>query len=443
MYDIIAELTANLFQSFMFIGFLFAFFCKNRKSSKKDKTIFLIFVAASFGFFSFFTFYGGYIVVNQALLYLVLLELYTLPFLKGNLFGRIFMPILTVLVNAVISFLFSYSISFFTGHTYLELATQPSIYRYICMIIINITNLLVLFVMVALKNKIKIIKISDIISFLIIPLITLCVIYSTLYIMILTNYENDILSLSIVVCICMLAITVIIWYLVIRISKDNEIRTELLLMEQRADLYESNILQSNNQIEKISQIKHDMLNKLLCIGRLISDKLYNEAELMCNACTEELSGVYTPVNTNNPLLNAVVNVEQEKALAYDIEFKITISDNLSDFSKNTDIVSVIGNLCDNAIEYLKDTNPENRKMNLDIKLRNNSYIISCTNNLKSSVFTENPELKTSKKDKSSHGKGIGILNSLAQKYNGETRFYEKNGLFYAVVVLNKSYKLKI
>ncbi len=436
MFDIIAELTANLFQSIMFVGFLFAFF-KSNNDNKSRKIITVIFIAVSFVYLSCFTFFSNYLVINQALFYLILLELFTVAFLTGNLFTRIFMPILTVLINAVISFLFSYSVSFFTGQTYLELATQPTIYRYLCMIIINLTNLLVLFVLVTLKNKIKIIKISDIISFLVIPLITLCVIYATFYIMILTEYHIDVLSLAIVICVCMLAITVIIWYLVNRMSRDNEIRTELLLMEQRADLYESNILQNNKQIEKISQIKHDMANKLLCIGQLISDKLYNDAEDMCNACKEELMSIYTPVNTNNPLLNAVVNVEQEKAFAMGITFKIAITDNLLDFSKNTDIVSIIGNLCDNAIEYLKNITASEKKMKLEIKLCNNFYIISCSNNLESSVIKENPELKTNKDDKKSHGKGIGILKSLAQKYNGETRFYEKNNLFYAVVVINK------
>lgn len=436
MFDTIVELTANLFQSIMFVSFLYSFF-KNNNNNKSSKIVFIFFVAVSFAYLTCFTILSHYLVINQALFYLILLELYTVVFLKGNLFGRIFMPILTVLINAVISFLFSYSVSFFTGQTYLELATQPTIYRYLCMIIINLTNLLVLFILVTLKNRIKIIKVSDIISFLVIPLITLCVIYATFYIMILTEYQNDVIILTIVICVCMLAITGIIWFLVSRMSRDNEIRTELLLMEQRADLYESNILQSNKQIEKISQIKHDMANKLLCIGKLISDKLYIEAQNMCNAGKEELKGVYTPVNTNNPLLNAVVNVEQEKAFAFGITFKITISDNLLDFSKNTDIVSIIGNLCDNAIEYLKDIEVSEKKMNLDIKMCNNSYVISCSNNIKGSVIQDNPKLQTGKTDKVNHGKGIGILNSLAQKYNGETRFYEKNNMFYAVVVINK------
>ena len=50
-----------------------------------------------------------------------------------------------------------------------------------------------------------------------------------------------------------------------------------MLTQQKTALYESNIIKTNNQIEKMSTLKHDMENNLLCIEKLILDGNYDEA----------------------------------------------------------------------------------------------------------------------------------------------------------------------
>ena len=200
------------------------------------------------------------------------------------------------------------------------------------------------------NHKVNLRKITDVIAFIILPVIVLLIVYCTFYIMVITKYEANIMVYLSVICLCMITVTAIVWYAVSRISRENEASTKLLLMEQQIDLYEHNILQSNVQIEKISRIKHDMKNNLLCIDNLISNKKYQDAQKICGEVSKNLKAIYTPIDTKNPLLNAVINVEQEKAVALNINFSIQIADEMIEFSENSDIVSIIGNMCDNAIE---------------------------------------------------------------------------------------------
>ena len=53
-------------------------------------------------------------------MFLAVLEIYSLLCLRGNIFSRIFMPLIAFLINTVISFAFSYFVSFFTGYTHYE-----------------------------------------------------------------------------------------------------------------------------------------------------------------------------------------------------------------------------------------------------------------------------------------------------------------------------------
>ena len=220
--------------------------------------------------------------------------------------------------------------------------------------------------------------------------------------MVITKYEANIMVYLSVICLCMITVTAIVWYAVSRISRENEASTKLLLMEQQINLYEHNILQSNVQIEKISRIKHDMKNNLLCIDNLISNTQLDEAHKICQNLTDKYSSIGSVVNTENYLLNAVLNVEIEKARSNEILVKLSIANDLKMFSNASDMISIIGNIFDNAISYL----------------------------------SKNPLLHTDKADKKNHGKGISIVKSIAQKYGGDVVISEKNNEFIVSVILD-------
>lgn len=107
-----------------------------------------------------------------------------------------------------------------------------------------------------------------------------------------------------------------------------------------------------------------------------------------------------------------------------------------EFSENSDIVSIIGNMCDNAIEYLIKIDKINRKMWLKIYIHSNHYIVDCVNKVEKSILNENPNLLTSKTNEN-HGKGIDILKSVAKKYDREVNFFEKDGYFHSMIILKK------
>lgn len=435
MIDITVETITNLFQSFMFIGFLVLFFDKTA-NQKYQIFGFSLFVLLMFLALNYFTYADLYFNLMDTVTYIILMELYSLIFLKGNKFLRIIMPIIAFLINTIISYLFGYIISFFTGQDFILLATESSIYRYFCIVVINITNLFVYWLIIKFSSKkISITKFSDFTAFVIIPILSMIIIYATMFIVSLTKFQADILIYLIVICICMIAIAIIVWLMMSRISKDNEIKTKLLLTQQREKLYETNILNANEQIEKIIKIKHDMKNNLMCINELIDKHDYVQAKLLCDDKSEKLSGVYTPVNTGNSLLNAVINVELEKASTDNIFFSVKIYDELLEFRKSSDIVSIIGNMCDNAIEYLQNINDIPKKMVLTIERHNSYIIITCRNRILKSVLKGNPQFVSTKSDKEFHGRGVDILRKTSQKYNGDLKVYEKDNWYYVSVIL--------
>lgn len=436
MFNYVFEITVNLLQSIYFVGF-FLLFLGGKFSTRKNIILLSIFIALNFAFLTYFTYNQPNIVMLDMFIGIILYEIYCITCLKGELAIKLILPFIVSLINTIISYGFVYSSSIISGVTFEELITKSSLFRYLFVILANLTTMVVLFIMWRTKAKaygLK--KVSNVIAFVAIPLLAMMILYITMYVMILTNFQSNIIILLSIICVSMIVIAGIVWFMIARINKDNEIKTKLLLSEQKANLYKQNIISSNSQIETIKLLKHDMKNNISCIDALIEEENYDEAHNICHSLTNKYTSIGTIVNTENYLLNAVLNVEIEKAKSYGIPVKLSITNDLKMFKNSSDIISLIGNILDNAISYLSKNKVKNNEINFSTGYEGSYSVIKCRNNILDSVLFNNPSLKTDKKDKDNHGKGITIINSIAHKYNGDVIIKERNKEFIITVILD-------
>lgn len=436
MFNYVFEITVNLLQSIYFVGF-FLLFLGGKFSTRKNIILLSIFIALNFAFLTYFTYNQPNIVMLDMFIGIILYEIYCITCLKGELAIKLILPFIVSLINTIISYGFVYSSSIISGVTFEELITKSSLFRYLFVILANLTTMVVLFIMWRTKAKAySLKKVSNVIAFVAIPLLAMMILYITMYVMILTNFQSNIIILLSIICVSMIVIAGIVWFMIARINKDNEIKTKLLLSEQKANLYKQNIISSNSQIETIKLLKHDMKNNISCIDALIEEENYDEAHNICHSLTNKYTSIGTIVNTENYLLNAVLNVEIEKAKSYGIPVKLSITNDLKMFKNSSDIISLIGNILDNAISYLSKNKVKNNEINFSTGYEGSYSVIKCRNNILDSVLFYNPSLKTDKKDKDNHGKGITIINSIAHKYNGDVIIKERNKEFIITVILD-------
>lgn len=436
MFNYVFEITVNLLQSIYFVGF-FLLFLGGKFSTRKNIILLSIFIALNFAVLTYFTYNQPNIVMLDMFIGIILYEIYCITCLKGELAIKLILPFIVSLINTIISYGFIYSSSIISGVTFEELITKSSLFRYLFVCLANLTTMVVLFIMWRTKAKAySLKKVSNVIAFVAIPLLAMMILYITMYVMILTNFQSNIIILLSIICVSMIVIAGIVWFMIARINKDNEIRTKLLLSEQKANLYKQNIISSNSQIETIKLLKHDMKNNISCIDALIEEENYDEAHNICHSLTNKYTSIGTIVNTENYLLNAVLNVEIEKAKSYGIPVKLSINNDLKMFKNSSDIISLIGNVLDNAISYLSKNKVKNNEINFSTGYEGSYSIIKCRNNILDSVLFNNPSLKTDKEDKDNHGKGITIINSIAHKYNGDVIIKERNKEFIITVILD-------
>lgn len=432
------ELFTNLFQSVMFVGFLYLFFDKP-KNKLKQVIPFVVAVLLAFIDSSALTLYGSYIGTDwyylDSLIAIAILIVYSLGFLKGNWYLRLIMPIIDFGTNAVVSYTFGYFVSFVTKTPIEESFVVSSSFRYLCLAGVNITTALLLWLILSFGSKnIKLSNGSEITAFTVIPVLCIIVMYCNFFAYQESGFSAEVTPYLLAICFVMVTIAIITCVMLVRISKANEMKTEYLLIAQREKLYEESIMASNEQIEKMSYIKHETKNKMSTIKKLIADGNTEQAVTLCDTTLEDLKTTYTPVHTSNPVLNAIINVELEKATSANIDFSVNIANAMQKL-QSADTISLVGNLCDNAIEYLVTQPDEYRQMKLHIRSHLDYYIITCSNKISSSIMKDNPELSTTKQDKDNHGKGLSVLKDIAKNYNGDITYSEADGCFCITVLL--------
>ena len=432
----VIEIVNNLFQSSYLVGFLYIFF---EKKSNKLFNIISYCTATLLYFFlnNYYTYHELTFNHSDAVFGIAILMMYSLICLKGKVILRIIMPIVDMLISAVCGFGSFYLFSLFGKRPFVEALTFSNAYRYLFMIVSHTTTLFVYWLVLKFsKKRIRINSAYEIMAFIVVPVVSLIGVYSAIIAYEHTDFDPDILMYMSIVMIVLIVNAVVFWIIVDKISKDNKTKTELLLSNQREEMYKESVISTGEQISKMTEIKHDMKNNLKSIRRLIENGQYDEAKRLCVDSSESIAKVYTPINTDNPTLNAILNVEIEKARQSDISFSYTVTDSL-DFVSSTDVVSIIGNLCDNAIEYLSTIDKGQRKMSLEITVRNDYRIIVCRNTILSSVLSVNPDMKTTKNNDTLHGKGLNILRNIAEAYNGTLSYKEDDGNIEVTLIIKE------
>lgn len=164
---------------------------------------------------------------------------------------------------------------------------------------------------------------------------------------------------------------------------------------------------------------HDYKQQLLTIKQLISDGDIQDARKLISSLSSELDVSMYRFKTNHPIVDAILNqkfiVAESKSIILDVR-----ADDLSEVRiEPKDLVTILGNIIDNAIEA---TEKVNFKKIVSIKLSNEEGILifSVINPVNRKIdIDDNLIFETSKEDKITHGQGIKNVANAIKHCNGD------------------------
>lgn len=270
--------------------------------------------------------------------------------------------------------------------------------------------------------------------FIFFPVFTICTITG----MIATsgNLENNRQSdLFFVIAFGLAGMNIVVFYLINDIlDREMTIRKNKIFEMQvrnQTDMYRS----ISENFDKQKKKTHEFKNHILCIDFLIRKKNYEELETYVNQISSTLNLELDSINTNHPIINAILNTKYQEALEKNVIFVFRLNDLSQICISDEDIVVILSNLLNNAIEACEACKGK-RRIILKFVKEEEGIILSVKNTYERSVVYENGTIQTTKElDREEHGIGVENIKAAIEKYNGSYIIRDTEKEFYFSILI--------
>lgn len=198
-------------------------------------------------------------------------------------------------------------------------------------------------------------------------------------------------------------------------SKMNEMKLEQLLEREHS-------------FEEIKSFKHDMKNNLHVISYLLEEGKTDKAK----SYLESYLQIYTKADHIIPVDNDIVAaILHDKMTRYpDIEITISYRAPKELAISDSDLCAILGNLLDNAVEYLKEQQCKGR---VDILIRQfyHKLFLEVSND----YMEEELHLETKKPESEYHGYGLKNVRHAVEQYEGCMNISVENRRFIVRILM--------
>lgn len=220
------------------------------------------------------------------------------------------------------------------------------------------------------------------------------------------------------------------------------------IVNNEAKLYEKEMLeqQVKNELKMYHSISenfemqkrqtHEFRNHILGIEALVKKNQYQDLVDYITNLSNSINYENSVIDTNHVIVNAIINAKYQEALGKQILFVFRVNDLSKIKIQNEDLVVLLANLLNNAIEACEQCK-EKRIIKLKFLLReDNTVVLSVKNTFSQPLIRENNEIKTSKRiHPENHGVGIKNIVKVIEKYHGSYIIDNSKQEFYFSIFL--------
>ena len=250
------------------------------------------------------------------------------------------------------------------------------------------------------------------ISTLLIPITTL--VYEIMFV----SNDNITKCKVIISVIILFVINITAFYLYDSLSQNYVQKSRLSILETENKLYskQCEIMQSSTQ--ELQEFRHDMNNQFIAISQLIESKQYYEAEKQLNVLTSLTNAKIIYSTSGNVIIDGLINYKLQSAQNDNIKVKTEIAVPNQLQMETTDLVTVIGNLIDNALTALHNVAVDNRRLLLKIVFNRQRLIIRISNPFIGEIQCKGGNIVSMKDNSGQHGYGLKNISKVVDKYKG-------------------------
>ena len=218
--------------------------------------------------------------------------------------------------------------------------------------------------------------------------------------------------------IILFVINISAFYLYDSFSKSYVRQSKLSILETENTLYskQCEIMQSSK--EELQEFRHDMNNQFIALSQLIKSEQYGEAEKQLSRLTSLTKSKIIYSTSGNVIIDGLINYKLQNALSDKIKVKTEIAVPKQINIETTDLVAILGNLIDNALNALTDVPEDRRSLTIKVVFSQERLIIRTSKPYVGEVMCKDGKIISAKRNSKQHGYGLNNIAKAVNKYKG-------------------------
>lgn len=213
-------------------------------------------------------------------------------------------------------------------------------------------------------------------------------------------------------------ILIVIAFLLIQNWYQRELKSEI------GDTEDTYYKESQTLLTSVQSLRHDFINHIQVLHGLLKLEKHKQAfDYVTNLFNESQSFSTIKLNIDNPVLSVFFQKKKLAAQNRAIKLNLAINHDTFEEMKMTDLIKILSNLLDNAMEATEMLPEQDRTVSVLSEVESNHYIIQVKNSGPKiqdveKVFVRGFSTKDMKNSQS-RGQGLFIVNEMVSKYGGK------------------------
>ncbi|UTB46572.1 GHKL domain-containing protein [Dorea longicatena] len=203
-------------------------------------------------------------------------------------------------------------------------------------------------------------------------------------------------------------------------QEKHALQTKVKILEERYQ-----------EMLKSRKVVHDMKNHILALKNYDQEQNWPGLHEYLNELSDDMLEYNFHVWTGNHMLDMILNQKEKDAQNQNTVMQIDTEVFSTLPFTDREIISLFGNLLDNALEACEKINDKKRWIKIKIKKKNLLLYIEIANALEEMPKQIQKEFVSNKKDNGLHGYGMKNIQDIIKKYDGifEYKVYEDHLIF--------------
>jgi len=272
-------------------------------------------------------------------------------------------------------------------------------------------------------------KITDSLHKLWLPFLFFPIAYFLTFIFVHINYTATVMIQQFTV---FFGTTLIFFFFYDTVSKTIESNIQSALLSQEKEYYYSQCQLMQESAEQVKSLRHDMKAHLAALRDFSAGN--KEAVEYINRLLSGINNSEIYSDTGNIGFDSVINYKLKNVLEDGIKLDIKIFIPPALNVEVADIVTILGNLLDNALNAVVKT--EDKMIRLNVSFDKGALFINIENTFDGAVkYAEDKKTIITLRDGGAHGHGLKNIRKSVEKYNGHMEINHDKNIFSVGIML--------